>query len=290
MSSVETSRVPGPGKKVVRNGSIDLFRILGALAIVYFHMRLPGKVYALAALPGFVILLVYLGGDRSVASRARRLLLPWVVWSGFFGAMFAVDSVMRGRPPLSFLEPWMLFTGTSLHLWFLPFCFLFLLLIRGLGGAAAPGTRLWPVLGVLALLSVWLDNTTVLPFPLKQWVTVVPAAAVGLAMVRSGRPVQVAMAGAALFLVQLLSPFSESAVQSLIATLAIALALMVVFESPRWLRVLGDAAFGLYLIHPFFIAVVSRAGHLPAPVEYLAVCALSMLAALALRRFLPSIV
>jgi hypothetical protein len=62
-----------------RNGSIEYARFLGALGIVWFHMKMPGGTTALAALQLFILLQVYFGAERALSPQARRLLVPWLL-------------------------------------------------------------------------------------------------------------------------------------------------------------------------------------------------------------------
>lgn len=61
-----------------RNGTVDLARFIGAIAIIWFHRPLPGASTALAALHLFIVLQVMFGVTRLMGPQARRLLVPWL--------------------------------------------------------------------------------------------------------------------------------------------------------------------------------------------------------------------
>ena len=100
-----------------RNSAVDGLRFLGAASIVYVHLGLPHDGWGLTALPLFMALLVYYGAERSLAERARRLVLPSLIWGLIYGALKVVDAVLAGRPIASEFAPWMLLTGPVLPLW-----------------------------------------------------------------------------------------------------------------------------------------------------------------------------
>ncbi|OOY29401.1 hypothetical protein BMI90_03920 [Thioclava sp. L04-15] len=105
-----------------RNATIDYLRLIAAFAIVWFHANAPGHSIAYAGLAFFLVLLG-MPSRAGIADRARRLLRPFLVWSVIYGAARIALSLARGEPSFDWVEPSMLFTGTQLHLWFLPFAF-----------------------------------------------------------------------------------------------------------------------------------------------------------------------
>ena len=55
--------------------------------------------------------------------KARRLLVPFVVWSAIYFVYYYVDSLAVGNTLESLVRWWGPLAGTALHLWFLPFIF-----------------------------------------------------------------------------------------------------------------------------------------------------------------------
>jgi surface polysaccharide O-acyltransferase-like enzyme len=109
--------------KTERNGLIDYGRFLAALGIVWFHTQAPGFRVAYIALPFFLVLLS-MPSSSSVATRAKRLLLPFLTWSLVFAMLNTALSLKNQSPPFEWWRWNMILSGTWIHLWFLPFAFL----------------------------------------------------------------------------------------------------------------------------------------------------------------------
>ncbi len=95
-------------------------------------------------LPVFIIVAIALGVRKpalpggselpgAARKRAVRVLLPWVVWSVFFGINRVFwAGVDPDKAAGGLFYPWMILGGTSMHLWFLPFIFAAELAVLGL--------------------------------------------------------------------------------------------------------------------------------------------------------------
>ncbi len=115
----------GSGTTVVkagRNGLIDYGRFLAALGIVWFQTQVPGQRIAYIALPFFLVLLS-MPSSSNLATRAKRLLLPFLTWSLVFAMLHTALSLKTQAPPFEWWRWHMLLSGTWNHLWFLPFAF-----------------------------------------------------------------------------------------------------------------------------------------------------------------------
>lgn len=243
--------------KPARNGSIDGLRWLGAIGIVWFHMALPGGGIGYAALPFFVTMLIYFGPDRPLLDRANRLLMPWAIWSVIYGGLKLLECTLLNIPLSQEFQPWMLLTGPSIHLWFLPYCFGVLVILRGL---SRTGLRVVAAIGVPVTL--WMANELALPTPFAQWAAVFPAAILGLAMHREGpqmAPTLCFGTAATMGLVWLLG-WQDMTFQIGLAALAIGGALLVPLPAPKWVIWVSGLSLGVYLIHPLVIAVGHRLG------------------------------
>ena len=134
--------------QTARNGLVDYGRFIAALGIVWFQTQALGERIAYAALPLFLILLsMPFGAD--IATRARRLLVPFVIWSGIFAVVQVVFALKYHAAVFGWWEWHMLLTGTWMHLWLLPFAFLASLLapwfqhpLASLGAALLTATLL----------------------------------------------------------------------------------------------------------------------------------------------------
>lgn len=272
---------------VSRNASIDYLRFAGALGIVLFHAGLPDAWIGLSALPMFVTLIVYYGLDRSLGAHARRLLIPWLIWSAIYAAAKLSQAMVQGNPWASEFESWMLLTGTSLHLWFLPFAFLFLVAARGVW-LRSPLWVLWGIAVPGSCAAIWAFQMQDMPIPLPQWCATLPAAFAGAMMARTGR-FGAALAtlgiGAAVLIVL---GWDEATWQLAIAAGAIALALAVPLPQTRVSAWMAQVSFGVYLIHPlvyaFGLYVLPRYSW----ALYTLVVVASILGTMLLRRWLPA--
>lgn len=146
----------------LRNGFVDYCRLVAAFGIVWFHTEAPGYRVAYTGLPFFLVLLA-LPSRMSLADRARRLLLPLLIWSVVYALFRAWNAAEQGQALFGWWKPWMPLVGTSIHLWFLPFAFLVALVAPAL--RASRLVLLWPVLAA-GLLS-WVGETSVWPW--YQW-------------------------------------------------------------------------------------------------------------------------
>lgn len=109
--------------KAERNGLIDYGRLLAALGIVWFNAQAPGDRIAYMALPFFLILLT-LPPTSNLPARAKRLLLPFLIWSVVFAMLNTALALKTHAAPFDWWQWSMILSGTWIHLWFLPFAFL----------------------------------------------------------------------------------------------------------------------------------------------------------------------
>jgi fucose 4-O-acetylase-like acetyltransferase len=135
---------------------IELLRILSAFGIIWFHVEPYGRELAYSGLVIFLVIGFYFQPgrsekQRSPLGRARRLLIPWVAWFLFYG----VFNVLRGLPFLEtshgLVAGWL--TGTSIHLWYLPFVFLLIVLLDFLEGRFS-AQKLGYGCGILAVFAL----------------------------------------------------------------------------------------------------------------------------------------
>ena len=106
-----------------RNALTDYGQLLAALGLTWFFTQAPGNRIAYLSVP-FLLVLLTLPATETVASKARRLLLPFLVWSIIFAIVHVVFAVKTHDAPFGWWENYMILTGTWAHLWILPFAFL----------------------------------------------------------------------------------------------------------------------------------------------------------------------
>ena len=144
-----------------RNGLLDYGRLIAVLGIVWFHAGAPGARVAYAGLPFFLVLLA-LPSQSGLLKRAQRLLVPFVIWSAIYALVFTVHSIRVGADPFIWWRPYSVLSGTSIHLWFLPYAFAVSVVAPLLRGGLAIALPL-----LAACLLAALGEITA--FPLYQW-------------------------------------------------------------------------------------------------------------------------
>lgn len=260
--------VPG----VDRRHSVDFLRFIAAFGIVWAHMLTPdpSATVGYASLALFLMLVPYLsilhierkterpGRFRGLV-RIRRIALPWIFWSIVFKALIALQM----RDPAQFFqlnEPRWLLIGPTIHLWFLPFILLATAIFVPLSRRIDTARTLWVACGcavVISIASLYFHDSGRALEPFAQWAFSLPPFLYGL-LAAYGEKLD-APWPPALFLISVTvgfwilgsgfwPPFF------LLALAALHLALTFEVRNPLFVK-LGSLAFGIYLIHPFFMLV-----------------------------------
>jgi peptidoglycan/LPS O-acetylase OafA/YrhL len=262
-----------------RSWSFEYLRVLAAFGIVCNHVSSPslhwGGAFGLwiFLLISFTLLARSVPGQAPAAfagAKARRVLLPWLFWSAFY-LLWGLWHFLRHGVP--FFEPWMLFTGFSLHLWYLPYLFLASIALHLARRSSAAfdqsaGVLLITVTGLVMLAADGMWHTYTPPF--DQWSTAVPLTLFGyalgrIALVRDGRQrrtatMMLAASVTAVCLARVLFPghYGGDAVSVLagLGTFMIVGALPLPPSAP--IELLSTLTLGIYLIHPFVRDVLTR--------------------------------
>jgi surface polysaccharide O-acyltransferase-like enzyme len=124
-------------RAVARSAAVDVAKLVAAAAVVWIHVTACDESRAFLplcrfAVPFFTCAAVYfvlhkasLGRDSSFldysARRARRLYVPFLVWSFLYLAIRLVKQELTGAGSPIVWTPALLLNGTAHHLWFLPF-------------------------------------------------------------------------------------------------------------------------------------------------------------------------
>ncbi|MDB5658711.1 MAG: acyltransferase [Cypionkella sp.] len=252
--------------------SVDLARFLACFGIVAAHAYAVQDDWIghlslglFLVLTGFLAMQSYQRSDGSYNLRGRvvRLMLPWLFWSAFFRLvdLKVSDSVEKWQ---ILRDPWTLVVGSSIHLWFLPFIMLAMLLVKPVGAAVTTPTRLAVALVGLALVSApmfWAMQVYAAPAPLTQWLFGLPVYVLGLLVGvahRIGRTTWPMVSGAAMTVVAYLVTEAAPWVWTICAAVLVFEAFWRMPLQHPWLPNLGRSAFGIYLVHPFFMLVVYK--------------------------------
>ncbi|WP_189368764.1 acyltransferase family protein [Tateyamaria omphalii] len=270
-----------------RLASFDLLRFLASFGIVWAHTLGASRPLLASvgyeALSLFCILIAYFsvksvqGSKRSsnpgknpqtsrtwlLHLRVGRLAIPWLFWCAFYllvTAMIAGDfwSIFIIEDPLSLL------VGPLVHLWFLPFALIasggVLILTRRLNTSrrVAVGSVISAIVSV-ALYRV--HDLGLAPVPFAQWAFAIPCFLFGTLVALGERHGSEAYAWVLFVLVCLVFLPNEELlwpVHLLITVMIFGAAKVVRISSNAALVQLGSLAMGIYLIHPFFMAVVFK--------------------------------
>lgn len=252
-----------------RNGSLDYARFIAAFGIVFFHAGAVGGNIGYAALPFFLIVMIVLAVPSAAhlnfpdyaIGRVRRLLVPWLLWSGVYGSLKWAEIALTQTSFAAEFTPSMILTGPALHLWFLPFAFVACLLIQPLAremrSVATLPTILVLVLASAIILSLWQGQA--LPVPFAQWVYGLPAVCLGITLVMAGQNwlrIGVVLggftAGAWLF------GATAGLEQLVIALVAYVLCIKIQLPETQMSQRIGALALGIYLSHPLVLSVLER--------------------------------
>ena len=174
-----------------KNSIIELIRFLAACEIVSYHVDAPWSRYV-SVLPIFLVFSIVFAVSSKLAAKAQwkkafaRIIQPWLFWSAAYGLARIVRIIIFHNPTGSEFHWWMLASGTTIHLWFLPFAFLsnmaVLHFFKQLQLKLTPrNSHIIATLGGLLLLI----STMILPkvediLVLKEWIFLAPVILVGL--------------------------------------------------------------------------------------------------------------
>jgi len=254
-SAIGASRPPEQGAKAARNPAVEILRYLGAVGIVWFHLDGPMDWIGHAALEVFVILSVVFALQGGAPWSRRRVLKIWLFWSAVYGGLKVAQALASGGPVLAEFELWMLLTGPSLPLWFLPFIYV----SNGLAVEYVNRIHWPPVLegAVLGLISAGLVLVSKsLPIPLAQWA--LGFAAVLAAIVIFRATLQGQWLSLALWLLPVLAIRHELLL--LAVPVATAALMFKGTTSARWPYIAGQLALPVYVLHSGISAVLGAAG------------------------------
>lgn len=238
-ASIELDR-PYP-ESPARNGSVEVARFIAAIGIVWFHEQVIGGQIGLAGLSVFTVFVVF------YAKGGTPILKIWAAWSLLYLLANLADVVLTGQAFEQKFHFWMILTGPSLHLWFLPFAFAVVWIVKkGPVGIA--------LLALLAVLGALIDPTEI---PLAQYNSVLPPAIFGALLAQRYMPI-VALLGVAAFAFTGYTPW-------ILGCGAAALALLYTTPATNLTTFLGRISLPIYLAHPAVSAALKHAHMEPVP-------------------------
>jgi peptidoglycan/LPS O-acetylase OafA/YrhL len=273
-----------------RNQAVELLRILSALGIVWYHAGIWGAPVAYAGLVVFIVLSPLFeamradGKQRSVQILARRLLVPWVIWTVIYGAF----NVVRGKPMFPLDNGWIagVLIGSGQHLWFLPFMFVFLcaivLLRRRISKASLARVAVVGFAFMLLTMVWWRPWSMNVGYPIAQYMHALLPAFVGAAVGALGYPLTGGRIVSLVFVGTVITLFLpvSGGLAYVVGVAAVLLALQPriwnLFKGVDFGPVAG-ATFGIYLMHLMALSAVfpliRRGFEIPAVLLAFVVCA-----------------
>lgn len=270
--------------------SVELLRIAACVAVVAFHLYLPGRALTLGGLHAFVVLTLAFSARSArrqslrtfARGRALALGVPWLFWC----ALYALDGLRSHAQPLPAAFPWVLLTGTRVHLWFLPFALLSALLVAPLARRFSFRSEMFLLTSMLVAAAA---SDAEIEQPFAQWLSVLPSAALGLAIsdVGFGDRGRVASLGALWCVscgVAVALGFQSTFLPPLVGgALAIAAWALPEKATPRtvyWSRL----SLGVYLSHPLFASATYGLVRVSAWSHFAATLALSLACTIFMKR------
>ncbi len=186
-------------EQLSRIANVEGLRILAGFGIVWFHTEnAAARSIGYAGLPVFLMVFCALTVSRQrhdeesvsifAKRKALRLIKPWVFWSIVYLVAKVAKQIYLREALAGFLEGNMLFVGTHIHLWYLPYAFMASLVIfplRRLGVQSQHHRTLLLAVGISFILLVLCPVVMVffeLPLPVPQWLFGLPAVLLGVAI------------------------------------------------------------------------------------------------------------
>ena len=288
---------------------IEILRILSAFGIVWFHTGRDTYSVGNGGLVVFLVLSTYFAASRTgdirpwkaaLLDRARRLLAPWAFWMVVFGIR---NEYFVNRHVIETDRGWIngLLAGTSIHLWYLPYIFIVLLLLdlvatRWNKRRAAWASGLLAAIG-LAFSLHWRPWVEQYGYPTIQYLHAFPAVLLGIFL-----------AGAwdlgLVWMVVILSAVLGAADYALwknvrgvgttyLAGIAV-VSVVVLFplRLPRWrsIELISGCAFGIYLCHPLYRGLYASIQAVPVWAEVWLTFGSSLASVLVARLLFPKVV
>ena len=277
---------------------VEILRLISAFGIIWYHSGVAqGRDIGYAGLICFLTLAGYFTAisnkSHTVESRVKRLLVPCVIWS------FVYVGLSLGRGLDVFPEHYSLISKIlatpSIHLWFLPFLFICLVVTDFFKRRISESTLGWTA-GLLAIaLIVFAPAWRDLEFiePLQQYLHGLPALLIGVFLGCSSGVHTILRSSLLLafwgYIVHITIIGADNVGITYFVGFTPCLILLSKSSMIRFrldISILSSTAFGIYLCHPLVLTVFWYLGVSGAILPALAF-SLSIIAVMLGRAFLP---
>lgn len=251
---------------------IELARILACFGVVCFH---SGQIFPRdVSYSGLIIFLIFTAffatkssRTHSFVQRAQKLLVPYAFW--YF--IYAGFSLVKGTPvyPENYGLVGKVLASPSIHLWYLPFCFICVLLIDTAKRITSNNIlTLFSLAGFIGLLaSSYLWRQWSLATPLGQYLHAMPGIFLGIVLAGVfDKTVKIkSFLSLALILTMIIIYPLNIVGISLTYCLGIAAGLLLLSKHSllpvnRWIALMSGLTFGIYLAHPLVLFVLQYIG------------------------------
>lgn len=250
---------------------IEALRIISAFGIVWFHSNADGHDISYSGLVTFLILSMYLAGSESISiiesivKRFNRLIIPWMIWFAIYGAV----NSLAGKPLVDSSNGLVagILAGTRIHLWYLPYMFVALIIFDALRRHMAEnyiaiGSAIF---AIFAFISVpyWHQISILNGYPYAQYAHALPGLFIGvfyLYYLKLPSVISRSLLIIIFLLAYLRIPYEGIGIPY---TLGICAGYVIVSRSaeskvPKFLGALGKYSFGIYFIHVLSLRLIGR--------------------------------
>lgn len=254
---------------MARRKDIEAARVAASFLVVWYHCPSEVPDLAYAGLVFFVIASTHFSVREAAAGefvsghRVGRLLFIWLFWYAVYALVALAEGKITGYidGPLSRL----LLVGPAIHLWYLPFLALILLVAHKAAQVVEHPFGLG-VVGALYAISMsfvdsWRPWTMGLGSPWAQYAHVIPAVFLGVWFARMGEHCQRDRIWFLVFALALSLPawFVPGVGVTYFVGLLLASTILIARDGARlldWVSRSAKYMLGIYLIHPLLIRLL----------------------------------
>lgn len=250
---------------------IEYLRTISAFGLVVYHSEIHGADVGYAGLIVFLLISIYLAGasdPKSPYHRAVRLLVPWVFWY----SLYAFLKLCIGKPFWVSGESILSTVLSGGHLWYLPFAFVVLCAIDFLRKYVALRWLSFFGAGVAALILYstpsWRIPSMGLGAPWSQYAHASAGVFAGLFLMGArnfSRTISIFLASLIVIAAVAVIDVRGVGLPYLVGFVSMAFVVMAPKsffhgnKAPPG-ALLSQYSFGIYLIHPIFLAGAARLG------------------------------
>lgn len=248
---------------------IELLRICGAFGIVWYHSVPFGNEVAYSGVVVFVVISIVLNGQSSTNLKlerlTRRLIIPWLAWFIIYltGKSFFGIPIFSG----SHYSILTILSGPNIHLWFIPFIYLSVIVFRytRIALGESPLTIASSIFGGGMLLSSgnWQEWSMTIDSPLPQFIHALPAVFLGV-LVNNAKNYRPPLKLVVLLVVPVCSlaalpQYGVGLTYFIGSILTLSLCFSGGWINKIWnVRRFSRLSFGIYLAHPLFILIALK--------------------------------